>query len=142
MKRYNVYVEAIYLILALALILTGITFFILAIFNEWYYLYIVLFILFMTLSCFPIYAGLPCSLNYLGCKKSNEKVKAIVVDKYQKSSKFNLNKNKYIIVIEYKVDSLTIRSANVVSKEIHDKIELKSKVNALLYKDKALMIEE
>ena len=91
MKRYNVYVEAIYLILALALILTGITFFILAIFNEWYYLYIVLFILFMTLSCFPIYAGLPCSLNYLGCKKSNEKVKAIVVDKYQKSSKFNLN---------------------------------------------------
>ena len=53
-----------------------------------------------------------------------------------------MNKNKYIIVIEYKVDSLTIRSANVVSKEIHDKIELKSKVNALLYKDKALMIEE
>jgi hypothetical protein len=65
-----------------------------------------------------------------------------LVDKFQKSSKFGFNKDKYIAVIEYKVESMTFRSANVVSKDFIEKIQIKSKVEAKHYNGKALIIQK
>lgn len=142
MKKYNVYIEVIYIILAIPLILLAISFLLMSIFNGGYYIYVVLFVLFITLSIGPIFLGLPSTINYLNCKKSKDVIKATLVDKFQKSSKFGFNKDKYIAVIEYKVESMTFRSANVVSKDFIEKIQIKSKVEAKHYNGKALIIQK
>ena len=68
-------------------------------------------------------------------------IEAVVVDKYIMHSRFNL-KEKYIIVLEYRINKASYRSLNKVDKEIALGLELKDKVKARLFDVSALYITE
>ena len=68
-------------------------------------------------------------------------IEAVVVDKYIMHSRFNL-KEKYIIVLEYRINKASYRSLNKVDKEIARGLKLKDKVKARLFDVSALYITE
>lgn len=68
-------------------------------------------------------------------------IDAVVVDKYIMHSRFHF-REKYIIVLEYKINKASYRSLNKVDKEIAEGLELKNKVKARLFDVSALYITE
>ena len=141
MERSNVYKEELYLILGIIFFLGFASFFIVFCINNFHYIYFLFSALFFVFTVFFLILGLPNTIRYIKCKNSKVVIDAVVVDKYIMHSRFNL-KEKYIIVLEYKINKASYRSLNKVDKGIADKLELKSKVKARLFDVSALYITE
>ena len=80
--------------------------------------------LFFVFTVFFFLLGLPNTIRYIKCKNSKVVIEAVVADKYIMHSRFNL-KEKYIIVLEYRINKASYRSLNKVDKEIALGLELK-----------------
>ena len=132
MKRSNVYKEELYLILGIIFFLGFASFFIVFCINNFHYVYFLISALFFVFTVFFFLLGLPNTIRYIKCKNSKVEIDAVVVDKYIMHSRFNF-KEKYIIVLEYKINKASYRSLNKVDKEIAEGLELKNKVKAKLF---------
>ena len=141
MKRYNVYKEELYLILGIIFLLGFASLFIVFCIKSFHYIYFLFSALFFVFTVFFFLLGLPNTIRYIKCKNSKEVIEAVVVDKYIMHSRFNL-KEKYIIVLEYRINKASYRSLNKVDKEIALGLKLKDKVKARLFDVSALYITE
>ena len=141
MKRYNVYKEELYLILGILFLLGFSSFFIVFCINSFHYIYFLFSALFFVFTVFFFLLGLPNTIRYIKCKNSKVVIDAVVVDKYIMHSRFNL-KEKYILVLEYRINKASYRSLNKVDKEIALGLKLKDKVKARLFDVSALYITE
>ena len=141
MKSYNVYKEELYLILGILFLLGFASLFIVFCINNFHYIYFLFSALFFVFTVFFFLLGLPNTIRYIKCKNSKVVIDAVVVDKYIMHSRFNL-KEKYIIVLEYRINKASYRSLNKVDKEIALGLKLKDKVKARLFDVSALYITE
>lgn len=141
MKRYNVYKEELYLILGTIFLSGFASLFIVFCINSFHYIYFLFSALFFVFTVFFFLLGLPNTIRYIKCKNSKVVIEAVVVDKYIMHSRFNL-KEKYIIVLEYRINKASYRSLNKVDKEIALGLKLKDKVKARLFDVSALYLTE
>lgn len=141
MKRYNVYKEELYLILGTIFLSGFASLFIVFCINGFHYIYFLFSALFFVFTVFFFLLGLPNTIRYIKCKNSKVVIEAVVVDKYIMHSRFNL-KEKYIIVLEYRINKAYYRSLNKVDKEIALGLKLKDKVKARLFDVSALYLTE
>ena len=95
MKKYNVYTELLYLIISIPLGVIGIGLIIGAIILSGYVIMFMAAAIFLFFFIVFLIFGLPNTLNYLGCKKSNEIIKAKVVDKFQRNYKIKRKEEKF-----------------------------------------------
>lgn len=139
MKRYNVFIEKTQLFLAILLFLVSATFWTISVLKEMYYIYVLIAVFFSVFFIMSLVFLIPNMKSYMECKNSVAEGIAIVVDNYQKNSKLPFKKKAYILVLEYKVENITFRSANIVSEEVAKKYEIKSKAKVHLHGGKALI---
>ncbi len=132
MKRYNVYKEELYLILGILFLLGFASLFIVFCINGFHYIYFLFSALFFVFTVFFFLLGLPNTIRYIKCKNSKEVIEAVVVDKYIMHSRFNL-KEKYIIVLEYRINKASYRSLNNLDKELNTLNQINNLMLSLLY---------
>ena len=98
-------------------------------------------ILFLIIGIFLLVFGIPNTLNYYRCNSSVDFGKATVIDKFEKISSNEKKNNKWIIVLEYRINGICYRSANIVTSDIAKDLEIKSTVDVKVAKNMALYVK-
>lgn len=143
MKKFNVYPEIKYIIISIPFILAFFGLFALGIiFKPLMALFLLSSLAALVIAGFLLFFGIPNTMHYYNCKKSTDYGKATVVDKFEKISKNEEKNDKWIIVLEYRINGICYRSANIITKDIAKDLELKDVVDVAVSNNMALFVKK